>query len=218
MHPEKLEQWKRTTDFASADIFWKIVPTNTPKVIKNCTKCGKQKPFNCSEKFRINAQQRNLDVWLIYKCEKCDATWNCSILRRISPNSLTPESYRCFLQNDRNTAWQYAFDFELLKRNGVRVEQEVDYFVDGPQPQWEHMGKDNLKIAITFDYMGRWRIDTLLAKRLGVSRKNLHKLFEVGGLTFTPMVQDLSMSLQGFTLLEIRVEDLRALQTTLPNT
>ena len=52
---------------------WTIVPTNTPLVIRNCSKCGIKKEFYCSEKFRMNGRHTKIDIWLIYKVDGFDA-------------------------------------------------------------------------------------------------------------------------------------------------
>ena len=33
----------------------------------------------------MNAQKRNIDVWLIYRCVECDSTYNLTILSRTKP-------------------------------------------------------------------------------------------------------------------------------------
>ncbi|MED1874141.1 DUF1062 domain-containing protein [Brevibacillus borstelensis] len=39
-----------------------------PPAIKYCKKCGKKTEYVCSGLFRVNAQCKYLDIWLIYKC------------------------------------------------------------------------------------------------------------------------------------------------------
>src|SRR5262245_25452138 len=107
---------------AHADLVWRVVPIEPPLVVKDCTKCSRRSRFSSSGKFRVNAQQRSLDVWLIYKCVTCESTWNCRIMRRVAPTSIEPELYARFLRNDSDAVRRYAFDLELLKRNGVRSE------------------------------------------------------------------------------------------------
>ncbi|WP_243015095.1 DUF1062 domain-containing protein, partial [Brevibacillus borstelensis] len=50
-----------------------------PPAIKYCKKCGKKTEYVCSGLFRVNAQCKYLDIWLIYKCSNCDSTWNMTI-------------------------------------------------------------------------------------------------------------------------------------------
>lgn len=100
-------------------IHWEILPENSPAIIHNCQKCGNQSRFVCSENFRVNAHQKRLDVWLIYRCKKCDKTLNLTLFSRVSPKALDPDLLRKATNNDRNYARQLSFDHDLLKRNGM---------------------------------------------------------------------------------------------------
>lgn len=59
---------------------WFVEPSSPPLYKRNCSKCKKTTLFYSSDNFRINGQKKNLDVWLIYKCQNCDNTWNIDIL------------------------------------------------------------------------------------------------------------------------------------------
>ena len=95
-------------------IVWNIVPTALPEVVRHCSKCGGEGAFACSGKFRVNAQRRSLDIWLIYRCRACDTTWNARVYQHISPQSLSGDLLRRFTENDENLAREYALDCEFL--------------------------------------------------------------------------------------------------------
>jgi hypothetical protein len=63
---------------------WKIIPDHPPKIMRNCPKCGGQCEFESSGNFRINANSKTIDVWLIYQCINCNTTWNMEIFSRIN--------------------------------------------------------------------------------------------------------------------------------------
>jgi len=67
----------------------------------------------------MNAQKKNIDVWLIYRCIKCDNTYNMTIISRASPESINKELFHRFQENNRELAWQYAFSTEIRKKNHV---------------------------------------------------------------------------------------------------
>jgi len=90
-------------------VTWSVVALEAPRVRRRCPRCGEQRWFCSSDKFRINAQKRRLDVWLIHKCEACDFTWNLTVLERVLPEEIDPARYRRFLDNDRHEAWACAF-------------------------------------------------------------------------------------------------------------
>ena len=47
-------------------VIWEVRYLSLPQVLRHCKKCGQKTLFTCSEKFRVNAQQKTLDIWLIY--------------------------------------------------------------------------------------------------------------------------------------------------------
>lgn len=157
---------------------WAIKPVNTPAVVRYCAKCGSQSDFVSSGNFRVNAQQHNLDVWLIYKCAHCDTTWNMEVFSRINSKKLDQEQYKGFLANDAILAERYAFDMQTLNRNHAVIKYDtVEYLLEGDTvflPPCE--GTAVLKIVA--QYPMQLRLDKLLSGALGVSRQQIKRLME----------------------------------------
>jgi hypothetical protein len=189
-----------------ADLVWRVAATEAPLVVKDCAKCSGRSRFVCSEKFRVNAQQRSIDVWLIYRCTECESTWNCRLIRRASPTSIEPALYSKFQSNDRDAARSYAFDLALLKRNGVKVEYRGDVLLEGPD--LEHDAAGTARVLVSCELDGRWRLDKLLAAKLGISRSRLERLFAEGGIEFEPPVRRLGAPLGERTTLVVRLDKL----------
>jgi hypothetical protein len=170
-----------------AQVTWKVIPTCPPRIIRPCERCGRPRSFGCSEKFRVNANQRKLDAWLIYKCINCDRTWNCTIFSRVDIRHVD----HCLLQrlhaNHQPTAWAYAFDYGLLRSNGVEIEPTIAYTIAGEdlKPYSDEQGC--VTVLLTAEQPLLVRIDTLLARKLGLSRAQLGALFTNGGATIDPV-------------------------------
>jgi len=96
---------------------WELIPENLPMVKRSCPKCNEKTNYINSEKFRINANKNIIDVWLIYKCEKCKSTWNMTIYERVKPCNISKTEYDKFLSNDRELAREYAFDSSIYSKN-----------------------------------------------------------------------------------------------------
>lgn len=110
---------------------WAIVPKTAPAIIRNCPGCRRKTAFHSSESFRMNANGNKIDVWLIYRCEKCDFSWNLDIYTRISPGFLDRRLYERFQQNDRTTALEYGCCKEILSRNKAEaLWEQVEYDVE----------------------------------------------------------------------------------------
>jgi hypothetical protein len=152
-------------------VTWRISPERTPCVLRACARCGEPRRFGSSDRFRVNASGRKLDVWLIYRCERCDFTWNLTVVERSTPEAIGPERLRAFHENDRDTAWRCAFDEALLGRAGARIDGDVPVRVErAPLP----VGT----IAIRFEVaLGvKVRLDRLLAAELAVPRARVSEL------------------------------------------
>ena len=74
-------------------IKWLVVPKELPAVLRRCPKCGKKTEYENSGKFRVNANGSLLDIWLIYRCESCETSWNMAVYERIAAKDLDSGEY-----------------------------------------------------------------------------------------------------------------------------
>ena len=91
------------------------------RVFHRCGGCGKKQEFLNTGRFRVNANGKCVDVWLIYRCKKCKHTWNLTIYERTRPDRIPPKLFRAFLENDAETAVAYGRDIDFLKRNKAEL-------------------------------------------------------------------------------------------------
>ncbi len=92
----------------SSEYIWGINAKNTPLLKKKCSHCDSDR-FYCSEKFRMNAQKKYIDIWLIYRCTKCDNTYNMTIFTRTKTELINKDLFKKFSENNLEIAWKYAF-------------------------------------------------------------------------------------------------------------
>lgn len=160
-----------------------VEPLNTPAIIKNCSHCGHASRFKCSNHFRVNAQQRNLDVWLIYRCEICGCTWNMDILSRVKPEEIDSALYKGFLNNSPDLAFKYAFDSGVLGKNGLEADYStVTYAVHGGGVNLSAL-TGIVTINLKSHHNLRLRLDKLLSRELNLSRKSLAVYAKNGSIT-----------------------------------
>lgn len=166
-------------------ITWDIQYCDLPTVLRYCKKCGKKSAYVCSEEFRVNAQQKALDIWLIYKCVHCNTTWNSTIYSRVSPQKLGAALLEQFHSNDKNLAAQYAMDISLLKRNGAEIKL----------PVFQVIGKDislekAVHVKIQSQYILPLKVSSILRSKLGISQRELDALL-LNGRILSDAGQDL---------------------------
>lgn len=174
------------TLFGLTEICWRIIPLETPRIMRHCAKCGQNRAFASSDNFRLNAQQRKIDVWLLYRCLTCESTWKCTIFTRCTPEAIGKELYARLQHNDRDLAWRYAFDFSLLHHLGVQVDTMVKFRLERIPLNGAGVDGGGQKICLELAQPCNIRLDRLLAEALNVSRARLQRWCDRGLLLAWP--------------------------------
>jgi len=140
--------------------------------------------YYCSEKFRMNGTHTRLDIWLIYKCTKCDTTLKLTINKGIKPHDISSDLFDGFTHNDVTLAWNYAFDRSFLKKNDCTVQYaNITYSVEGFVPQtWDKTLTVQLKSKYIFDL----KLSSLLARVFGISVGKLRSIVSDGLISTNP--------------------------------
>lgn len=147
-------------------VIWEIQYCNLPAVLRYCKKCAQKSEYVCTEEFRVNAQRKALDIWLIYKCIRCNTTWNSTIYSRVSPQKLGADLLEQFHCNHKSLAMQYGMDIPLLRRNGAEIKMPAyqvigaDVFLEKP-----------VTIKIKSQYVLPFKIASILRTKLGISKR-----------------------------------------------
>ena len=157
-------------------IEYRITPTKAYTIIRNCSGCGRKEHYVSTGNFRVNANGRQLDVWLVYQCEKCKHTYNLPIYERVSPEKIEDAQYQAFLGNDADTALQFGTDRNLFLKNRAEIDIErLECTIEKLNDDCaKHEGVENSEIQIIIHnpYMLPIRPDRLLPEILQMSRKN----------------------------------------------
>lgn len=161
---------------------WEIRVKNCPLLIKKCSHCDGDR-FYCSDKFRMNAQKKNIDVWLIYRCVKCDNTCNMTLLSRTKTDLIDKKLFHSFSMNDREVAWQYAFSAGVASRNNLQLDYDsVEYEVINTVSLEDilNMSSEIISIRVKCDFDLNLKLSSLIKRCLPLSSTRLKLLFEKG--------------------------------------
>lgn len=168
-------------------ITWEVKVKNTPLLIKKCSHCDSDR-FYCSDKFRMNAQKKNIDVWLIYRCVKCDNTCNLTLLSRSKPDLIDKTLFHSFSMNDKDTAWKYAFSTEMERKNNLRLDYgSVEYEII-PNTSLEdllNLSNEVIKIHIKCEFEFDLKLSSLIRRYFSLSANQVKRMFEDGIITIT---------------------------------
>lgn len=162
-------------------IIWEVQSLSLLPALKYCKKCGRKNLFTCSRQFRVNAQRRYLDIWLIYKCCDCNTTWNATVYSRISPQSIKPQLLDGFYKNDNELVEKYAMDSQFLQENGVEV----------GLPQYSVIGdcfslNEIVQLEIKSKYSLSVKVSSVVRSKLLLSEKEYLQLITSGKIKSFP--------------------------------
>lgn len=169
----------------SIEYIWEVKVQNTPLLKKKCNHCDSDR-FQCSDKFRLNAQKKNIDVWLIYRCVKCNNRYNMTLFSRIRTESVSKDIFNRLSENDLDLAWEYAFSFETRRKNNAEADlSSVKYEIQFDTIQVEEMiasESEILSFTIKSLFEFNLRLSTVIRTCLGLSSGKLNQLIEANAI------------------------------------
>lgn len=159
---------------------WHITPVGLPAVIRRCPKCGVKKTFINTERIRVNANKRCLDVWMIFQCHHCKATWNKTIFERISPTALSKAHLEALTVSDPALVKAYSFDMGLYGKQDELDLSPVHY--DMVEKSRGHIDKGHMAIKFTAEYALTLTLARAIRQCYGLSASQLKKLEATGAI------------------------------------
>ena len=153
---------------------WRIRPLELPRPWRYCTSCATARAFVCSERFRVNAQKKSLDVWLNYRCASCIDVWKFPLFERRCVSDLGA-ALDGFMHHDRAEVWKYGFDIARLRPHVIRVDTDVRVQVERTSIACDCEPAGHVIITFEVPFPCDIRLDRLLATELGMSRSSLER-------------------------------------------
>jgi hypothetical protein len=147
-------------------VCWHVRAAAFPAALKSCPRCDARRRFHSSDQFRVNASGRKLDVWLIYRCERCDFIWNRTVEERRTVSELGARLAR-YERNDHALARAVACDVAGLAALGIESEAAAAS-VDRPALPAERPARLAIRFAVEAGC--ELRLDRLLARELALPR------------------------------------------------
>ncbi|MDI6102094.1 DUF1062 domain-containing protein [Actinoplanes sp. NEAU-A12] len=176
---------------------WLVCPTGLPLIRRRCLNCPSAR-YRAHGKFRVNANHKLLDVWLLALCVGCGETIKLTVLERVHVRTIDPSTLDRFHDNDPGLAATLLADPGLSRRNGVALDW------DG---SWELRkttagvpDADVIDTSVHFVQRIPLRLTRLLAVGLDVSRSEVQRLVAGGDLSSARRLTGRSSSDFSFTL------------------
>ncbi|WP_407565532.1 DUF1062 domain-containing protein [Streptomyces sp. 184] len=155
------------------------MPTRLPLVRRRCHACASER-FRANGKFRVNANHKLLDAWLLALCTGCGETAKLSVLERVNVRSVRPELLARLHHNDIGLAATLLQDPAVQRRNRVALDWTGAWRLDTGGT--EHLNREVIDVAVRFAARIPVRPVRLVADGCGLSRAETERLVEDGRL------------------------------------
>lgn len=154
---------------------WVVVPTCLPVVLRRCHSCPSGR-FRANGKFRVNANHKLLDVWLLVRCVACGDTAKLTILERVNVRSVRAGLLDRLHANDLGLAAELLQDPAVLRRNHVSLDWEGAWRLETGSA----CHGDFRDVSVRFEVRIPLRPVRLIAEGCGLSRGEVERLIEEG--------------------------------------
>lgn len=167
---------------ATLSVLWTVSLKLAPNPWRHCSRCGEARPFASSGRFRVNANGRLLDAWLIYRCADCGRVWNRPVLERRPLDRLAPGFRAALEANDAELVARIAGDLADLARHAHRIERAEGVAIARSTVSLAPSPPERLDLRLVAMGAVGTRLDRILAEGLGLPRARIRHLHEAGRL------------------------------------
>ncbi|MGW5200028.1 DUF1062 domain-containing protein [Streptomyces spiralis] len=156
---------------------WVVVPTCLPTVLRRCHTCSSER-FRANGKFRVNANHKLLDAWLLVLCTVCGDTAKLTVLERTNVRSVRPELLDRMHDNDPGLAAELVQDPVLRRRNRIALDWEGAWRLDTGGS--DHLDREVIDVSVRFAARIPVRPVRLIAEGCGLARAEAERLITEG--------------------------------------
>ena len=179
-------------------VTWTVTPVGYQHIAKRCPACNVKRDFAPSGAIRVNSQKKLLDIWSIYKCTRCDYTWNIALFSRLHVSKINRELLQRLLQNDAAMVHYYAADLATLKRNRAEPSGQPDFRI---HEQWSVtlMACQRITVRVRVSQPFRISLLSILKKQLKLRTAEIRWLVATGHI-------------EGISLKQLKTKKLKAME------
>jgi hypothetical protein len=176
-------------------VLWTVRESGMPTILRPCTDCSgtRHRP---SGKFRMNANGKQLDVWLLLLCAACGRTSKVPVHERVHVQSLDHDRLLAYEANDLATVRELTMSASLATKTGYRLDWTGTWRLETDAPFYSPDDPAPLRVLIGFELPAPIRVERLLMPGLGLSRTVVRRMVAEGRIRL-PMALD-AKAHQGF--------------------
>ena len=179
-------------------VTWRLRQTRLPRLRGRCVACAAASTFDPTGKFRVNANGKTIDVWLLLRCQGCGQVRKVTVVERSPVRSIDPALLRRYHDNDPGLVAEVLLAAPLHQRNRLTVDWEGAWVLDAdPIPGWP--GRP-VTVCVELVAAIPVRPLRLVADGLGISRAAAERLRADGRIRSSTRLDTRTSSGFSFTL------------------
>jgi hypothetical protein len=159
---------------------WLVRQTDFPTIRRRCRTCPSTE-YRTQGRFRVNANRKLLDVWLLALCVQCGQTVKLTVLERVPVRSIGPTMLGGFHDNAPALAAKLLADPRLAHSNDVGLDW-TDAWTLETSPV-ELPKADILDVNVQFAQRIPIGLTTLVATGLRLSRAEVTRHVAAGRIS-----------------------------------
>ncbi len=153
---------------AQTVLSWTVHRTRLPLLSLRCLDCRSESATTGEGRFRVNANGKLLDVWLLVRCLTCDRTSKLAVHERVPVSSFDPAELDGYRTNDPKLVASRLMDPLLARRNHFTLDWKGSWRLDTPSAPLDHAWP--VQVDVTLEDPVPVRPDRLIAQGIGLSR------------------------------------------------
>ena len=151
---------------------WVVRRTRLPLLSLRCVDCRSESATTGEGRFRVNANGKLLDVWLLVRCVSCDRTSKLTVHERAPARSFDPAEIHGYRVNDPELVASRLLDPQFARRNRFTLDWTGAWRLDIP-PAWPAEASPPAQVEVVFEDPVPVRPERLIAQGLGLSRQEV---------------------------------------------
>jgi hypothetical protein len=159
---------------------WLVRQTDFPTIRRRCRTCPSTE-YRTRGRFRVNANRKLLDVWLLALCVHCGETVKLTVLERVPVRSIEPTMLGGFHNNAPALAAKLLADPQLAHRNDVVLDWTDAWTIETSPVELPKA--DILDVSVHFVQRIPIKLTTLIATGLELSRAEVAKRISAGRIS-----------------------------------
>ena len=160
-------------------VTWRLRRTRPPRILHRCSCRRGPAEFEPTGRFRVNANRKLLDVWLLLRCRACGQVLKATVLERTKVRSIAPALLDGYQRNDPALVEAAIAAPSFRRRNHLTLDFQGTWELrTEPLPS----GEQPVTVEVEFLDPPAVRPAQLIAAGLGISRGRVERLLAAGAI------------------------------------